>query len=287
MQQDNIPDSLQHRDVTHGKFSVSIGTSIAIETIFNLNDNVPPVNPAPYTKYKMILINVRTLLRNLFGAVNLQLKEEWNATRYLERLRMEIDKIPEIIANQSKDGISTVFYIATLRDLEREFPKAILKRVSTKAVSGQHYEAVEQYCIAQIMSLALDKKINVFITQYKLPVVDERTLILTHMPIDLLSYRHNPAVDLLESHTGTIKPRFRWHTKLRGSGLDRIPFDNWSIQLFGDGKTFNAYPIKYRNAMIALANDKKWGQNVTPTLIKLQLKYIQDPDVRKLVESLL
>ena len=45
-------------------------------------------------------------------------------------------------------------------------------------------------------------------------------------------------VDLIETHTGVIKDRNKWYTKLSGKGMECIPFAKWSLQFFGDGKIF-------------------------------------------------
>jgi len=69
----NIDDNLEHQEVFHGKYAVSIGTSLAMETLFGINDLIPPTNPLPFTRYGYVIINVRTLIRNIYGAQDVKI----------------------------------------------------------------------------------------------------------------------------------------------------------------------------------------------------------------------
>lgn len=287
MQSNNVPDQLEGVEVTQGKYMLSIGTSLAFETLFGINDNITPTNPLPFTKYRYVLINIRTLIRNVYGAVAKELKSEWVAARYLAKVLDEIQIIPFLLENQSGGTVKAAFYLPSYKSVKKEYPNAVIREVTTRAVHAQHYEAVEQFCIAHITSKALKQELHVTLIDTSLPRMESRAAIITHMPIDLLTYRHSDLVDLVETHTGVIKPRNLWYTKLKGSNLERIPFDDWSIQWFGDGKTFTPYPPKYKKAVIELATEKKWNQSTTPRLIKVQLKYIPDTVIREALSKLM
>ena len=85
-----LNNEIAHEEVTQGKYQVSIGTSLALETLFGINDNIPPTDPLPYKQYSYLLINLRTLIRNMYGAVQKELKTEWSAGRYYEKVLKEL-----------------------------------------------------------------------------------------------------------------------------------------------------------------------------------------------------
>jgi hypothetical protein len=71
-----------------------------------------------------------------------------------------------------------------------------------------------------------------------------------------------------------------WYTKLNGKGLERIPFKPWSLQWFGDGKTFSGMPPKYRSSVLEFAEKNHWNQTTTEQLIKAQMNRFPDKEIR-------
>lgn len=282
-----LDDSIAKVEVTQGQFQVSIGTSLAFETLFGINENVPPTDPLPYTHYKYVIINVRTLIRNMYNAVQKELKAEWSASRYLDKVKKELDIIPTILENQSHGKLHAIYYLPSYRSLQKTFPKAILRGMSKKAYGRQHYEAIEQYCVAQLSAAGIREELNIALTDVALPPVEQRSVIMTHLPIDLLSYMKGDLVDLIETHTGAIKPKVKWYTKLSGRGLERIPFAPWSLQWFGDGKLFAGMPPHYRQVILDFAAKNRWNQTTTERLIKVQASRIPDKEVRAALLNLL
>jgi hypothetical protein len=275
-----LNNEIAHEEVTQGKYQVSIGTSLALETLFGINDNIPPTDPLPYKQYSYVLINLRTLVRNMYGAVQKELKTEWSAGRYYEKVLKELEMIPLILEDQSHGKLSAVYYLPSYRSVEKEYPHAILKTLGKKAYGRQHYEAIEQYCVAQLNAAAIRGEQTIAMVDTSLPPIDQKSVIVTHMPIDLLSYINTDQVDLIETHTGVIKPRRMWYTKLNGKGLERIPFKPWSLQWFGDGKTFSGMPPKYRSAVLEFAEKNHWNQTTTEQLIKAQMNRFPDKEIR-------
>ena len=276
-----LSDTIDHQDVTQGKYALSIGTSLAFETLFGINDNIPPTNPLPFKSYGYVLINVRTLIRNMYGAVQKQLKAEWSGAKYYEKVKEELDMIPLVLSNQSHDKMTAIYYIPSYKSLRKKFPQALWRGTGSKAYAKQHYEVIEQYCIAQLTAASIRGEVNIAMVDVDLPPIDKRSVILTHLPVDLLSYLKGNMVDLIETHTGVIKPKRQWYTKLNGKGLEQIPFDVWSIQVFGDGKQFAGLPPKYRNAIIEFGTKNNWNQTTTAVLIKAQIQNrFPDKDIK-------
>jgi hypothetical protein len=129
-----LNNEIAHEEVTQGKYQVSIGTSLALETLFGINDNIPPTDPPPYKQYSYVLINLRTLVRNMYGAVQKELKTEWSAGRYYEKVLKELEMIPLILEDQSHGKLSAVYYLPSYRSVEKEYPNAILKSLGKKSL---------------------------------------------------------------------------------------------------------------------------------------------------------
>ncbi len=280
-----MENNLTGETKTQGKFRLSIGTSLAIETLFGINDLVPASHPLPYTKYDYIFVNVRTLVRNLYGAVQKELKTTWNRDQYLREIVEELTILPEIINDNSKGKLSLVYYVDSYRRLSRIYPNAILKQ--SKAVGQQLYDAVETFVIADILKSAKNGNMNIMVGDCNLQLPPkERSLILTHQVVDLIPYVGNSNVHLLESHTGAIKDYTRWYTKLNGKELQRIPFNRFTIQVFGDGRHFAGLSSKYKKALLAFADVKRWNQTTTEKVIRYQLGSMQDKEVLGTLKTL-
>lgn len=272
-----VPKNIDGESKTQGKYMVSIGTSLALETLFGINDNIPPTQPLPFTHYKYLFVNVRTLLRNIHGAVLKELKLEWSNRHYLEEIINEINIIPEIIADQSGQRMGVVLYLCKYDNLKREYPNAVFKE--TKGLNNVIYSNMESFVIGQLLAKIKNKELNIMVVDTTIPLPEEKVLLMTHSPVDLIPYARSQRIDLLETHTGAIKDRTKWYTKLSGSDLERVPFGKFSIQVFGDGKLFKGLPSLYRNAVIELAAKQRWNQLTSDTLIKMSLTKIDNKEV--------
>lgn len=270
-----------------GKFSLSIGTSLAIETLFGINDLVPASNPLPYTKYEYLFINIRTLVRNLYNAVQKELKTTWTRDHYKREIMDELLILPEIINDQSKGKLGLVYYINSYQSLSKKYPNAILRQ--SKTVGQKLYDDIEDYIVNHILKLTHDGKMNIMLNDMviTLPERSRGNLVLSHVPVDLVPFARTSKIHLLESHTGIIKDAGRWYTKLNGKELERIPFGEFSIQVYGDSKHFTGLSFKYKKHLIELANANRWNQYTGDKVIRMQLSRIKDKEVLDVFKSLL
>ena len=273
-----IPNSVEGTTKVQGKFAVSIPTSLAFETLFGVNENITPTNPLPFVRYTYILINIRTLLRNIYSSVSKELKTRWTTKHYLDELLKELEIIPEIINQESKGKLSVVYYLDSYRDLAKEYPNAKLKPL--KPTSSAVYESIEHTVTQVIYEQAVRKQLNIMLTNMYVPIPEDKNIrvaMMTHLPIDLVKHARSPKVDLLESHTGIIKDSMQWYTKLL-TKAERVPFSRFSIQLFGDGKFFSGMLPRYRNAVVEFSKQQRWNQQTSDNLMKLTFSKITDKD---------
>lgn len=277
-----LAKAIQGDEITEGQYQVSIGTSLALETLFGINENVKPTNPLPYTQYDNLFVNIRTLVRNLYGAVSKELKVQWSAQHYLKKVLEELRNIPLIISDQSHDKLSVIYYFCEYTHLSREFPHANLKKTRDQA---SHYDNIEAYVIDNVKRFVKQGKLNVMICDVKVPMPEERNLILTHFPVDLVPYSTSRNLDLLESHTGTIKNRHKWYTKLKGKDMERIPFSRKTIQIFGDGRTFSGVTPKEKKAVMDFSEANRWNQTTTDRIIDAQMNRFPLKDLARLIQK--
>lgn len=280
LSEDYVPDK------TDGKFPVSIGTSLAIETLFGLNENVTPTNPLPFTQYRSIYVNLRTLIRNLVGAVRKELKTEWSNQRIYQEVYEELINLPDILDQQSHGKLDLYLYFLDYRSIERKYPNAILK--PQKSLSSIKSESLEQYVFARLNQEEKERRVSIFHGDMSFPIdKSAQSLVMTHLPADLLEFTTGTNLDLLESHTGTIKPPRQWYTKLNnGKELDRIAFNPLTIQIFGDGKTFVGLPIKQRKLVLEFAKENRWNQMTGERLMRKQFERHPDSELRELIKKL-
>lgn len=248
---------------------LSVGTGLAIDAIKDL------------TGYETLWINIRTLWRNLYESVETEHRvslfngnkpTDKAVTAFAATLREEIGFIRSHLA-ATLGGVR--FYYLGYRDLPKKYPHAILKYPSTEL----------QIRYAEFMDRTLDVLLEADTEQYieqdkgsEIRGEATSSLIMTHYPTDLLSRFKFKKLRLLESHTGAVKSRSEWYTKLTdGKELKIVPFNHFTIQIFGDGGThFGRYPIKIRKALLELAVQYKWNPTTSEDRIRLSLSRMSD-----------
>lgn len=242
-----------------GQVPISIGTSLAIEAGGGVYPDRPEV-PEPFTRAKLLWINLRTLVRNLYGCLPTDVKETVLPDDLWEYALEEMAIIPAAVTNMSKGNTSVVYYASDYKHLERKFPGAIIKQPRT--VRQQLQQRVEDSTLRIMLERNRDFDVQLF--DFAISGQFPASFIITHLPVDLLARYQFERLELLESHTGAIKGPAAWHTKLtNGRSLPNIPFNKFTLQLFGDnGNMFSPQAISLRNEMLDKAKQWNWT-NVT------------------------
>ena len=58
----------QYINREQGKYPISIATSLAMEGLFGIHDNIPPQSSLPVTNCDAVAVNARTIVRNILGS---------------------------------------------------------------------------------------------------------------------------------------------------------------------------------------------------------------------------
>lgn len=228
-------------------FPVSIATGLALETIFDPIQEVfdearqVPDKPPPeaYTDY---LINLSTVARNLVNSVP---TKELDTVKQTDFVDVFLEEVLYLTTLFQMHGLPVQFYVHSYAYPRHTYKDKI--RTATTALQTKQFGIVEA-CLKGLKHnndvLHFDKSIRT----YK----DSSTLILTHMPWDLLSFGNFRKLDLLESHTGTIKTRSTFNTKyfkLGDKDMSFLPFMEYLLTTFGDHVLFKPSPIKDREQL--------------------------------------
>jgi hypothetical protein len=272
-----------------GELPLSIGTSMAIEAL---------KEPAVYEKYDTLWINIRTLWRNIYDAIEREDRERMIKPPSPTHADAHYRQICKAMADTMKEELTQIrsfldgkmkgvrVYYLGYKDLAKKYPLAIL-RVPTTPLQQQYADLMER-----TLDYVLMEDADTLIEQDKgseLRGEQTRSLIITHCPVDLLSRTKFNQLRLLESHTGAIKSKSQWSTKLTdGKEMKIVPFNYFTIQVFGDGGVhFNRWAVKARRELLEVAHAAKWTPVTTMEKIKYNLKGMKDQFLAKQLQRLL
>lgn len=249
---------------------ISVGTGLAIEAI---KDN---------KSYETLWINLRTLFRNLYGAIPKEERDhlcgEALAKTLLDELNFIRDYLPHL------KGVT--LYCLNYKNLASEFPKALIRTPQTPLQKQQHdyLESVIDYFKTSVLK---DKVI--WEDRCQIRGEPTKSLIITNYAVDLLSRTQFKQLRLLESYTGAIKGRSQWNTKLTGGkDLTMMPFCKFTLQIFGDNNNqFNQFGIKVREPVIKMALENNWTSITTTDKIRWNIRKMKDTFSAKVLEGFL
>lgn len=258
---------------------ISIGTALAIEAGCGIFPDRPE-HPAPFIFVQQVWVNLRTLVRNLYACLDKDLKDTvlpadlWGAG--LEEMQI----IESAVAQATHGRTKVVFYVSDYKRPERLFPGAIIKKAITPKQIFQ--QTVEESTLKLMLE---NNQQNHTVNFYEFQIEGQHppSLIITHMPVDLLCRYRFERLELLESHTGVIKTPAQWNTKLtNGKELTNIPFNRVTMQLFGDnGNLFAPLSITIRREVVRLAGIDQWTAVTSLEKVRATISGKMDNDVHR------
>lgn len=238
-----------------GKYPVSVGTSVALEGFFGVNDDRPLRHgqTPPYLEYQCIMMNVRTLARNYLSSYKAQELPHLTFETLYAGLLEEIILINNIVNDQSSGKVVVSFY-------NHDYLK--LKSFLKKATFRQKYTPKQQMTMdmenklsdaVRAASVTLKQHVSYEFTSDWIRHGKRRNVILTHYPMDLLMTHLNP--NLLESHTGRIKKPYEFPSKLKRAG-EHMPFNKYTLQVMGDSSGYIVSAASgIRNELMKICKD--------------------------------
>jgi len=267
-------------DRVFGNYPISIASSLALEGLTHTGEYAdwsrgkeqPPIH-----QFQAFYLNIRTLFRNAFYAF-----EENRDSLRADTIRTCIEEdIQNIIATAQAVAPSMVCvpYLCQYKTVNKMFPEAAFKNANTE--SQIFYNSLEM----DVYRMVGNEKLwdtQLFDCEIK---GEQDTVILTHLPLDLLSRKHFPKLALIESHTGKLKTHLEWNSKLYNKPLN-VPFNKAFLTLFGDGIMFSPQDLKVRRVVLKAAEKYHWRADTTMDRIKLNLKLMNEPHVMAFLDKL-
>lgn len=266
---------------------ISIATALAIESLIGENPDAP-VEGDHLESFDTLYINVRTLVRNLLGAIQTEDKNViLDPVLVLEYVVSEMGIVVSLMKEEAGDK-NVVFYTSSYQEAYgNKYKHGILREYKTPQQS--YYFDREVYVQSEVAKSLKESKSDLTLLEVdtEIPKDPVDVVILTHYPVDLLSRYNFKSLNLIESHTGALKGPSEWYTKLTGY-KDRppMPFDKAMLQIFGDGTMFRSAQRKIRTTMIEIAQKNRWTYRSTEDLVKFSVDRHNDPFLKQYVNEL-
>lgn len=276
---------------TTSAFPVSIGTSLALESLFSPQkepydpQRVIPnqVNPQEYQSF---WVNVTTLFRNLSSAVSKESFLRASVSELTATIEEEIDVIQTLFQTEAQNLCKPIFYYSTYKKLKSQnTPGLSFREPSTEQQKFYHHQLESTLKLLEKHS----DTIKVF-DDAVYPNHRDKSLILTHQPYDLVRFKNFERLDLLESNTGVLKPRALWNSKynpMSGKVFTHLPFTRKLLLIFGDKYLIKPYPPVLRNQILETSIQRKWTPVTTDEKISLDLSLdVRDPYMLTVINTL-
>jgi hypothetical protein len=270
-------------------YPVSIGTSMALEKFGKgSGDYYDPnhqIKEADLGHYQEFWVNLLTIFRNVVSSIKTEHVGSLTASAIADTMADELNIIDAMVS-QLSPKTTICYYSSQYSGMERAFPYALYRSDTTE--QQRHYTKLAQDSLTVFYSKYRTLRRHQHFSLMMNPQNRTKALILTHMPIDLLCWKQFASLELLESHTGVIKPRSLWYTKyLDGKDkCQRIPWDRRMLQIFGDRMSFKPMDIKVRKEILDAADANKWTQATTEDRLSLGLRLIKDPYVVAILKKM-
>jgi len=258
-------------------FFLSIGTGIALEALFTPRTDVyDPSRDMPtrvdIINYSSIYINLMTLFRNITTSIS---KEDFLAAspdELKDTMEFEIDIINSLFATEGSGTCKPIYYYCLYNRLVNTAKKGITFRQDKT-----DFQKFYTYKLIQTLKLLYkDTDEHLLLdSEIKPKFKNEKSIIITHIPYDLISYSNFATLDLLESNTGKLKKRHLWYTKYSPLGdldFSNIPFIKRLLLVFGDKILIHPMPVSLRRSIVDIAKLRDWTAMTTDAKVLLDLK---------------
>ena len=266
---------------TTSAFAVSVGTSLALESIFTSES--PSIDPdrvipqkVDILDYQEFWINLSTLFRNAHGSLAKEDSDKVLPREMLQIMDDETDMINSIVSHQSNNRVKVIYYACKYQEFESKYPRARIRKLNTD--NQRSYAAILSKTLDEYLELNKNNPdVRIFRDKIK---TDNRpkALMLSHIPYDLLSVKSFQTLHLIESHTGLLRTPSTWYTKYYdGKNLPPMPFNEGLLQVFGDKEIFSVMDLKLKRELIELAKTCRWTPATTRDKLRYDLDKLKNP----------
>ena len=262
---------------------LSVATGLAIDSSLGRLEEAKDKHP-PVLDYNLLYVHIRTLYRNILGSVPTESRIDLTPYTIAEAMATEMRVIETIVSEISEGKCNVEFYHCSYKSIMSDFPKSLPRIIRTP---NQQAAAALERSTYTAFKEEIESKPPVDYYNRKFDDKGGDCLLFTHYPVDLFNRYRFRNVNLLESHTGAIKPPSVWNTKLKdGWGLEALPFDSFTLQMFGDNIHFSPMNKKVRMVVYNLAVKNRWNHATTKDYVLHTIKNHRDPALEALAIDL-
>jgi len=256
---------------TLSSFGISIGTGLALESVFtptteryDVTREIP--NIVDMSKFKYHVFNIYTLLRNIVSATDFDKVRLYESKELKEVLIEEIETLKLLY-----DNIETelVIWVPDYKDAFITFNQSKKKTMSRPYID---------YMSGRMVTKKIGKDdipVKYIESDHKLDLDSSDVLITTHITLDLLNIKRIKNLTLLESNTGLLRDKYKWYNKYHSIGkrdMSFLPFNDQLLFLLGDKSLVKPGSISARVELYDMAINKKWTPRTTRDKIRENLK---------------
>lgn len=256
-----------------GAYSMSIGTSLALEGLFGIYPDRPE-NPPPVEQYRTLWVNIDTVIRNTINAYNIRDYTTIVDKTIADRALLDVQMIDQTV-KESGYGLKVMFYRCDYEKLKVREPQWLFTTPQSKNTTALsiHMSSISMRVAQRMNGL-------VHLENFNVQVIDP-TLIITHQPWDLMSQSNRSSIALLESHTGKLKLPGVWHTKINSP--IPLPFLKSIMAICGD-KTLIAPHAKLKRQMMKVAKAQQWTPLTSLGKVLADCKRAEVPELVAFIE---
>lgn len=278
---------------TTSSFPLSIGTALALESVFLEGpmphyDNERKIpNVVKLNNYSEIWINLTTLIRNISGASDKTAFTIASPKEIMDILISEIDVINDLFAIEGKGVCIPRYYYCSYKQLKASYKEDKVKFRKEKT----DLQLVYSDKVNKTLKLLFNStdEYSLFDSQIKSDLYTN-SLIITHIPYDLLSSSKFNKLDLLETHTGKLKTKHDWYSKYYPVGnidLSNLPFLKILLLILGDHVLIQPNDIRLRRLITEVAEKGKWTTATTLEKVMHDFEiHVHEPFVVQYLKSL-
>lgn len=271
--------------MTRGQLPVNIPTSLALESLIGIHPE-REWKKSPYLNFTEFWMNVRTLYRNVCSSYTADMNRILTPPTICEIMFDEWNEISRIVREQCK--LQPVLYACNYKAIGHKYTKHTVFRGDKET----DVMKAERKRMEKSIQLFLDKVGEDGCKLFDLNITPDdsnsKCLIVTHLAVDLLSYRNFDSMELLESHTGNIKNRSLWYTKYNnGKELTMIPFTQYFLRIFGDKEFFAPLDKALRRELVDLAVSERWNSLTLDSKVRMSLDRLKNPYFKAVVKDMM
>jgi len=234
-----VNQAIENRTVI--PYGLSIGTGLALETMFEFKERFDPDRKIPDSvkpeTFKVHVFNVYTLFRNVINSIKYPNKDMLIKHKDVHTALVNDVYLIKTLYEDKK--LNPILYFPNYTKLYAKY---------NKGKKGSPTNTYLQYTYMRSFIAKLGFPLPVY-TDTLFHATSDVTLLMSNVGLDLFNIKRVKNLKLLESHTGKIKDPTEWYTKYHPIGkrdLSAFPFNPYMLYMLGDKTLVKAMDIVTR-----------------------------------------